>query len=209
MQAQAPFTIVGVERKGLPPYEEGERLYRLDGGEGRGLRAGDRLMVRRSGAGTLGLLKVVESRAEWALAVLDGVPHEALMKGDLAVKAELAAIPQLPLLRNPDLPLPKGPTATAVEAPPQEGLLWFASDSSTLSPAGLAKLSGWVEAWGRDGQWKVVIGEAKGADAPRREARGHTLQEALQRLGVRAVTLELAARQAEGSNHPAWVQRRE
>ena len=47
--AQAPFHIIAVERRGLPPYESTDRTYALDGGQNRGLKVGDRLMVKRVG----------------------------------------------------------------------------------------------------------------------------------------------------------------
>lgn len=205
--AQAPLHIVGVERRGLPPYEAADRLYRLDGGEARGLKLGDRLTVRRLGGAAFALLKVVELKADWALGALEGVSWEAPMKGDLALKAELAPLPGLPALRDAAAPLPPGPRAPGVEAPPQEGLLWFLPASSDLSPAGRAKLAGWVEAWGRGGRWSVVVGGAN-APAALREGRARALVAALRELGLEATTV-LADRTAEGANHPAWVQRRD
>ncbi len=207
--AQAPFTIVAVERKGLPPYEENSRVYRLDGGETRGLKLGDRLSVRRTGEGAFALLRIVELKAEWALGVVDPPTGGAPMKGDLALKAELEAIPPLPVLRNPDLPMPKGPTSTGVEAPPQEGLLWFLPQSTELSPAGVAKVMGWVEAWGKDGRWCIQVGAAAGADERRRKARAQAVVEALHSLGIAEAAVELTARTAEGPHHPVWVQRRD
>jgi hypothetical protein len=205
--AQAPLHIVGVERRGLPPYEAADRLYRLDGGEAMGLKLGDRLTVRRVDGSTLALLKVVELKADWAFAALDGAPVEAPMKGDLALKAELAPLPALPSLRDAASPLPAGPRQPGVEAPPQEGLLWFLPASAELSPAGRAKLADWVEAWGRHGRWSAVVGEPK-APTALRESRGRALVEALQALGLEG-TFTLADRQAEGPNHPAWIQRRD
>jgi hypothetical protein len=207
--AQAPFTIIGVERKGLPPYEENSRVYRLDGGETRGLKMGDRLSVRRVGEGTFALLRIVELKAEWALGVVDPPTGGAPMKGDLALKAELEPIPSLPSLRNPDLPMPKGPTATSVLAPPQEGLIWFLPQSSELSPAGVAKVMGWVEAWGKSGRWCIQVGEAPGADDRRRKARAQAMLDALHAQGISDVAVEFPSRTAEGPHHPVWVQHRD
>jgi hypothetical protein len=206
--AQAPLHIVGVERRGLPPYEEGARLYRLDGGEGSGLKLGDRLTVRRLGGSTLALLKVVELKADWCLGVLDGVSTEAPMKGDFVLKSELSPLPVLSAQRDPLTAWPTGPRPSSLEAPPREGLIWFLPGSSELSPAGLAKVTGWVQAWGRDGRWSVLVGTAKECPKALREARGRALAEALKALGIEAAPA-LAERGVEGANHPAWVQRRD
>lgn len=207
--AQAPLRIVSVERRGMPPYEESlPRLYRLDGGENRGLHVGDRLQLRRPGEGYLGHLKVVEVRAEWAMAALEPNAVAYPLRGDMVVREDLAPLPaplRLPEASAPPPPVPaKGSTA---EAPPQEGLLWFLPTSRELSPAGLGKLAGWVQAWGAEGRWAVQIPEDPRVAEAMAEARFESLKEALGRLGVHEVERQGGARPAEGGNHPVWVRR--
>lgn len=205
---QAPLRIQTVERRGLPPYEEAStRLYRLDGGENRGLRSGDRLLVRRAGEGTLAHLRVVEVRAEWALATLDQSLAAYPLRGDLVVREELPALPALPAFGDAAVPPPPRPAlGSSAEAPPQEGLLWFLPDSRALSPAGEAKLTAWVEAWGREGRWSVLIPEDTRVAEPMKTARFEALREALARHGVAQVERRRANRGAEGPNHPLWIQ---
>lgn len=200
--------IQAVERRGLPPYEEAaSRLYRLDGGQDRGLRVGDRLLVRRSGEGTLAHLRVVEVRAEWALASLDQTLAAYPLRGDLVVREDLPPLPSFPALAGPETlaapdPIQDGPG----EAPPREGLLWFLPASRDLSPAGEAKLATWVEAWGRTGRWAVQIPEDDRVAEALRAARFESLREALARLGVTRVERLGGDRPGEGPNHPLWIQ---
>jgi len=201
--------IQAVERRGLPPYEEtATRLYRLDGGENRGLRTGDRLQVRRTGEGTLAHLRVVEVRAEWSRAALDQTLADYPLRGDLVTREDLPALPGLPALA-PDLAStpPAVPKAETPEAPPQEGLLWFLPTSRELSPAGEAKLAAWVEAWGRTGRWGVLVPDDDRVAEVLRAARFESLREALARLGVTGVSRHGGTRRVEGVNHPLWIQR--
>ncbi len=206
---QAPLRILAVERRGMPPYEEGApRLYRLDGGENRGLQVGDRLQIRRVGEGFLGHLKVVEVRAEWAMAALEANAVGYPLRGDMVIREELAPLPALPQFQDrPPLAAPAPAKGSSAEAPPQEGLLWFLPVSRELSPAGLGKLAGWVQAWGTGGRWTVQIPEDDRVAEAMREARFESLKEALLRLGVQEVAREGGDRKAEGANHPAWVRR--
>lgn len=207
LAAQSTFTIVAIERRGLPPYEDDRRLYRLDGGEERDLRPGDFLVFRRAGQGIAGRLRVTEVRKGWSLAVLDAAPFGAPMRGDSVQKTVLARIPDVPA-PPPDLPKAAAVPLPGTEAPPREGLLWFLPASAELSPAGQAKLAAWVEAWGREGRWRVVVGTARTATEALREARGKTLAELLRAVHVEAEVL-LEDRSADGPNHPTWIQRRE
>ncbi|HJW32142.1 MAG TPA: hypothetical protein VJ505_02140 [Holophagaceae bacterium] len=207
--AQAPLRILSVERRGMPPYEDSApRLYRLDGGENRGLHLGDRLQIRRTGEGYLGHLKVVELRAEWALASLEPNAMGYPLRGDMVIREELSPIPGTPAF--PDRPLMQPPApakGSSAEAPPQEGLLWFLPVSRELSPAGLGKLAGWVQAWGATGRWAVQLPDDDRVAEAMREARFHALKEALEHLGVHGVERQGGARPQEGANHPVWIRR--
>lgn len=207
--AQAPLRIVAVERRGIPPYEEGTpRLYRLDGGENRGLHLGDRLQIRRLGEGYLGHLKVVELRAEWALASLEANAVGYPLRGDMVIREELTALPGLPAFGGrPHLEAPAPAKGSSAEAPPQEGLLWFLPVSREVSPAGLGKLAGWVQAWGASGRWAVQVPEDERVAEAMREARFESLKEALLRLGVHEVERQGGVRKQDGDNHPIWIRR--
>ncbi|HJV23915.1 MAG TPA: hypothetical protein VJ570_14525 [Holophagaceae bacterium] len=211
LPGQAPLRIVSVERRGMPPYEESTpRLYRLDGGENRGLHLGDRLQIRRMGEGYLGHLKVVEVRAEWAMAALEANALAYPLRGDMVIREDLPSLPALPAFPDrPPLPAPAPAKGSSPEAPPQEGLLWFLPMSRELSPAGLAKLAGWVQAWGPSGRWAVQIPEDARVVGPMRDARFEVLKEALAQLGVAEVQRLGGARSQEGPNHPVWIQRRD
>lgn len=206
---QAPLRIVSVERRGMPPYEENlPRLYRLDGGENRGLHVGDRLQLRRTGEGYLGHLKVVEVRAEWAMAALEPNAVAYPLRGDMVVREDLAPLPGgLRLTEGPPLPPPAPAKGSTAEAPPLEGLLWFLPASRELSPAGLGKLAGWVQAWGVEGRWAIQIPEDGRVTEALAEARFESLKGALEHLGVHAVERQGGARPAEGNNHPVWIRR--
>lgn len=146
--AQVPLHILAVERKGPPPYEAADRIYRLDGGQNRGLRVGDRLLVKRSGEPrAIGHLRVVEVRGEQCEARFEPSGSVYPMKGDLVLRAELKWPPVAGPLDVDPLPM-TSPPAPSSEAPPQEGLLFFLPQQADLSPAGLKKLEAWVRAWG-------------------------------------------------------------
>ncbi|HJV89303.1 MAG TPA: hypothetical protein VJ623_03280 [Holophagaceae bacterium] len=210
-RAQAPLRILSVERRGVPPYEETtSRLYRLDGGENRGLHLGDRLQIRRLGEGYLGHLKVVEVRAEWAMAALEANALSYPLRGDMVIREDLPALPPLPAFpEGPPLPAPAPAKGSSPEAPPQEGLLWFLPTSRDLSPAGLAKLAGWVQAWGASGRWAVQLPEDARVAEAMQEARFEVLREALAKLGVQEVQRLGGTRIQAGANHPVWIQRRD
>lgn len=203
--AQVPLHIVSVERKGLPPYEAADRIYRLDGGQSRGLRVGDRLLVKRSGEPkTLGHLRVVEVRGEQCDTHFEPSGASYPMKGDLVVREELKWPPIFAPLDVDPLPRASMPTATS-EAPPREGLLFFLPQQADLSPAGLKKLETWVRDWGTEGRWAVLVPTAKALPAALQKRRAEALQVALQSLGVAQAKLETEPRTTEGKYDPAWI----
>lgn len=203
--AQAPFHVVAVERRGPPPYEPGDRVYRLDGGLDRGLQVGSRLKVRRAGdPAVLGHLRVTEVRSDRAEARFDPVSAGYPMKGDLAILDNMAWMPNGPALNSDPLEMPSPPQPAAV-APPREGLLYFLPQRAELSPAGQKKIEAWVQAWGPGGQWAVLVPASKGVRPALQKQRAECLQAALRGLGIESVRVESEPRMAEGKHDPAWI----
>jgi hypothetical protein len=205
--AQAPLHIISVERRGLPPYESADRTYGLDGGRDRGLKLGDRLLVKRTGEVLpLGHLRVTEVRGERAGASFEPAGADYPMKGDLAIREELLRIPVLARLNLEPIPLASAPRTTPV-APPREGLLFFQPQQADLSPAGLKKLETWIQEWGAGGRWAVQVPTAKALKPALQKLRAEALQAALHSLGIDHATVETQPRTAEGKFDPAWIRR--
>ncbi|MCE1205609.1 MAG: hypothetical protein LWW79_13505 [Holophagaceae bacterium] len=203
--AQVPFHIVAVERKGLPPYEVTDRIYRLDGGQDRGLREGDRLLVKRGGGPrAIGHLRVIGVRGDQCETHFEPSGSTYPMKGDLVLREELKWLPEAGPLNADPLPKALHPAATP-EAPPREGVLFFLPQQAELSPAGLKKLEAWVRDWGVTGRWAVQVPSAKALPATLQKRRAETLQAALRSLGVAQVRLETEPRTTEGKYDPAWI----
>jgi hypothetical protein len=203
--AQEAFRVVAVERRGLPPYEVADRLYRLGAGLERGLRVGDRLRVQHPGeTKSLGHLWVAEVRADQAVARFESKAGGFPMKGDLAFPEPMAWPPvagPLDSERMPEIAAPRpGP-----EAPPREGLLFFLPQRSELSVAGVKKLETWVEQWGIGGRWAIQVPAAKALKPALQKQRAEVLLAALRALGIGEVRMETGPRAAEGKYDPAWI----
>ncbi len=207
--AQVPLHIMAVERRGQPPYEAADRIYCLDGGQSRGLRVGDRLIVKGTGeVVVLGHLRLTEVHSDRSEAHFEPLVATYPMKGDLALREEMRRIPLAPSLDAEPLPSIPAPRATP-EAPPREGLLFFLPQRGDLSLAGLTKLEAWVQDWGSGGRWTLQIPTAKALSPVLQKQRIEALQSALRTMGVEQVTVATEPRTAEGRYDPAWVQRRE
>jgi hypothetical protein len=205
LSAQAPFHIISVERRGLPPYEGADRTYGLDGGQNRGLKVGDRLLVKRSGEVLpLGHLRVTDVRGERAGASFEPAAAIYPMKGDLAIREELLRIPEVTGLGAEPIPLAPAPRSSAV-APPREGILYFLPQRADLSPAGLRKLETWIQEWGVAGRWAVQVPTAKALKPALQNLRAEALQAALHSLGIVQTTVETQPRTAEGKYDPVWI----
>lgn len=203
--AQEPLRIVAVERQGLPPYESGDRIYRLDGGQDRGLRVGARLLVKRPGeARAFGHLWVTEVQKEQAGARFEPTAAIAPMKGDIAFLEVLTWMPAVEALETQGLPAIPAPLPR-VEAPPREGILFFLPQQAELSLAGLKKLETWVEQWGAEGRWAIQVPASKALKPALQKQRAETLHSALRALGLERVNLETSPRAAESKYDPAWI----
>lgn len=205
LAAEGPYRILGVERRGLPPYRVEDRLYPLELGPAGHLKVGDRLMVTRPGAPrALGRLRVVELQPGRALATFEALGEGAPLKDDLATLEVLPSLPASQPVRATPLPVATSPEAPP-KAPPEEGLLYFLPGSAELSPAGRRKLEGWVQAWGPKGRYAVLQAPASGREGELRQQRGELLQILLKGLGTGMVELQWEARPAEGRHDPLWV----
>ena len=203
--AQVPLRILGVERRGLPPFEQADRLYVLDGGLDRKLRVGDRLLVRRSGPLlALGHLRLTEVQSDRSWARFEPSDEKYPMKGDLVFQQELPRVPDMPGLGTDPLPATSLPRAGS-SAPPKEGCLYFLPQSAEISAAGLRKLETWIDTWGRSGRWAVQVPTAKGVKPALQKQRIEALQAALRSQGVERTAVETGARTAEGNYDPAWI----
>jgi hypothetical protein len=110
LQAE-PLRIVAVLRVGLPPYEDEDRFYRLEGDGCETLRVGEVLGLQRFGdRRQLGVLKIVELHGHDALARLMKRGDTYPLKGDLVIRAE-----------KPH-PLPSMPTSESSAWSPAERL---------------------------------------------------------------------------------------
>lgn len=203
--AQVPHRILAVERKGLPPYEAADRIYRMEGGQDRGLRVGHRLAFRRPGdARTLGHFRVIAVRETEAEARFEPAGAAYPFKGDLAWREDLARLPIFSIPDPDPFPLLARPNQAA-GPPPQEGLIFFLPQRADLSPVGHQKLQAWVEAWGVTGRWVVQVPVTKALKSALQKQRAESLQAELRTLGIERAELETDPRTAEGKYDPAWI----
>lgn len=119
--ASPPLAVAQVVREGLPPYEDAERRYRLEGDGAAQLRPGQVLLLVRPGEPrVLGLLEVVSVAPDHALARLSRAGATFPMKGDLVVPRE--PLPTLPALPE-ERPLPAAglhpPAVPVLPEPPE------------------------------------------------------------------------------------------
>lgn len=201
LMAVPPLQVAGVVRSGLPPYDETERFYRLEGEGSQVLHLNEYLTLRRVGERRqLGRLQVTALKDGYALARL-AVPGETYpLKGDLIVRHERAAgLPGMPALalgvglrplgefapRSLQLTIPRSPST---ERRHQESI-YFLKGNAELSPAALVKLKTWVGAWGLDGRWVLRVPEDATIPSALSQARGEALKKALRHLGVSGVEL--------------------
>ncbi len=203
--AQDPLHIVSVERRGPPPYESADRIYCLNGGQDRGLHIGDRLIVRRPGeVRALGYLRVTQIRDDKAESTFEPNGSSYPLKGDLVLVEMLTWMPALAPLNADPFPLIPAPSAR-IEAPPQEGIIFFLPQQAELSPAGLRKMETWVETWGHAGRWAVQVPATKSLSTTLQTQRAESLLAAMRALGIEQVTLEAEPRTLDSKYDPAWI----
>lgn len=205
LAAAPPLQVAGVVRSGMPPYDEAERLYRLEGQGAQALHLNEYLTLRRTGERrTLGRLQVTALKDGYALARLTTPGETYPLKGDFIVRHERAA--RLPIQqglapdtrlrplgdlapRVPQLPIPRSPSPGKTHQEP----IFFLKGSAELSPAALVKLRAWVGAWGLEGRWVLRMPEDPQVPATLSQARVEALKQALGQLGVSGVDMDWQA----------------
>jgi hypothetical protein len=227
-----PLAVAQVVREGLPPYEDADRRYRLEGDGAAQLRPGQVLLLVRPGEPrALGLLEVLSVAPDHAMARLSRAGPTFPMKGDRVVPREpLRTLPALPTpaplpvagLRPPAVPLLPEPAEPAPPPPPpaapgpsgsdrQPDLsligphrqpIFFLPAEAYLTPGARVKLRTWVQTWGRGGRWTLTLTGAESPDAPLAQARIRSLREELSRLGVAKVRV-VTSEQTVDNPYPA------
>lgn len=192
------YRVVAVERHALPPHEDDQRLYRLEGPAP--LSPGITLqLVRPGSAENPGRLRVVRSAPGGCYAVLTRRGDSYPLVGDATAPWNLHKVPTLPA--------PEPVTALAPPSPPvlQEPRLprafrepiYFLVGDAALSPKGVEKLQGWAHAWGA-GQWVVEVPAGKGALPKVVQARALAVTAALKAAGVPVITVRAVDPKAFG-----------
>jgi hypothetical protein len=191
--AVPPLQVVSVNRVGLPPYENGDKVYRLEGEGCATLKVGEMLVLQRDGERrALGRLEVTAVHVDHADARLIVRGETFPLKGDLAVRtAPIHPLPDVPVepdvIPIPTLALLKPTTITralpkpASLGPTHREPIYFIKGDASLSPGALTKLSSWVEEWGTEGQWSL---ECPQSLSTLLQERVSALRTELERLGV-------------------------
>lgn len=187
LAAAEPLRIVAVERQGLPPYEDDQRLYRLTGRSG--LSPGEFLELSRPGSRARpGRLRVQQATSRGVLATLALRGDTYPLKGDQALPLDRPNLPGLP----PALSLASASLLEAtVPVVPREPRylrepLYFLPGDATVSPMGRAKAEAWVREFG-EGYWTLDIPSPKGKPSRLDEARAKALEAVLKATGLKAV----------------------
>jgi len=191
-----PLHVSAVERPGLPPYETNEKVYRLAGNGCATLRVGEILVLQRPGERrSLGRLQITSVLLDHALARLLSAGETFPLKGDLAVRAELAqSLPELPKAEpgTPGSPVealrPLVPRLVLQRSVGQGPLhrepIYFLKGDASLSPGALQKLTAWVRSWGLEGQWSLACPQEAGDASTLLQERISVLRAELLKLGV-------------------------
>lgn len=188
--AAEPLRIVAVERQGLPPYEDDQRIYRLQGASR--VSQGEILQLSRPGGWAQpGRLRVLLSRPDGVLATLERRGSTYPLKGDVALHSELGGLPEVPSPKElSPVPSVQG-TALTVPREPRalKEALFFLPGDATLSPLGRAKVDAWAREYGK-GQWTLEIPAGKGQATRLDGSRAKALKAALEAAGAKPVQIK-------------------
>ena len=188
-----PLTVTRVVRDGPPPYDGQERLYQIEGDGVDLLGLGEILYLHRAqDERVMPRLEVVVAMPDHVLARVDSAGDTFPMLGDVAwPRGAAEALPQLPGLADVDVLAQAQPPALSLPSPAPLGdpathrePLYFLQGESRLTPAGLAKLQAWVQAWGTGGRWFLACPPWPGESVDVTSARLVVLTQELKRLGV-------------------------
>lgn len=191
LAAASPLHVSAVVRLGLPPYEDANRLYRLEG-EGAGtLRPGAVVTLHRPGRDVRpGRLRVVNLTPQGALAKLESPGDHFPLIGDQALEARPAPFPTFPSLPETTTAAAKiSPHPPVARSAAPLAALYFLKGDATVSPGGLAKLRTWAAAWDRTRPWRLMM-PRDGEDPGLSLRRAESVRTALQDLGVTQVILD-------------------
>ena len=191
--AGSPLRITSVDRAGMPPYENTERLYRVAGEGWETLKPGDSLDLRRPGERrTLGRLEVVSLGTGFVQARLATPGETYALVGDLAVARDIRplALPDWPDFDPNPLSPPTHLAPLETGGPPRllERFFFLRGDSA-LSPSGQQRLKAWVQAHGKDGHWFLQMPSDPRQTEELVQARCKALKVQLEQLGVGSLEL--------------------
>lgn len=212
-----PLQIVSVGRTGLPPYDDSQRVYRLEGSGCATLRAGEVVVLKREGERrNLGRLEVLSVHLDHAQAKLLQAGETFPLKGDLAIRMELLRpLPELPKpvagrpLTAQAALQPKALKASLVrsfgEGTTYREPIYFLKGDASLSPGALAKLRTWAESWGPKNQWTLECPQSPGTLSTLLQERVSALREELQRLGVAQLEVRAVSPEPPGRYDAIYV----
>lgn len=188
-----PLAVTRVVRDGPPPYDRQERLYQIEGDGVDRLGLGEILYLHRpQEERVMPRLEVIVAMPDHVLARVDSESETYPMVGDLVWPRGVPdALPSLPGLVDVNVLPDVRPSAPGLRAPVPLGdaathrePLYFLLGESRISPAGLAKLKAWVQAWGPGGKWYLDCPPFPGESVDISSARLVVLAQELKRLGV-------------------------
>jgi hypothetical protein len=209
------LTVTRVVREGLPPYEDANRLYRLEGAGFDKLQPGSILKLHRpQEPRAMPRLEVTLVMPEYVLARVAAPGETYPLLGDrVYLNGSLPALPAMPGLEDPPGFTGLKPLTPTLTAPtPEPGFtpnrepLYFLQGESRLSPAGKVKLQGWVKAWGPSHRWSVACPPWPGESLDLTAARINALKEELRRLGVPHVDEHILTEEIPGAFPVIYVQ---
>jgi hypothetical protein len=212
--AVPPLQVVSVTRGGMPPYDDSERIYRLEGGGCGTLRKGETLVLQREGEHRkLGRLEILSVNFDHAKARLVEPGETFPLKGDLAVRTELfEPLPEVPVsLQATPIPavatlqprtitrtLPRSVGHGTVYREP----IYFLKGDASLSPGAQNKLKAWVETWGVEGQWSL---ECPPTLSTLLQERISVLRSEMERLGIPRLEIKAVTEETSGRYDAIYV----